>query len=90
MAQKPFLWPIAFPEVLREGDVNAGFDMSCWQIRPTCVWRNWITKTNMSYAEAFPDVAASRADLLVYFYAQGPCRYSAPAGGWPSSPATST
>ena len=25
--QKPFLWPIAFPEVLREGDLNAGFDI---------------------------------------------------------------
>ena len=24
LVQKPFLWPIAFPEVLREGDVNAG------------------------------------------------------------------
>ena len=27
LVQKPFLWPIAFPEVLREGDSKAGFDV---------------------------------------------------------------
>ena len=27
LVQKPFLWPIAFPDVLREGDPNAGFDI---------------------------------------------------------------
>ena len=27
LVQKPFLWPIAFPEVLREGDPNSGFDI---------------------------------------------------------------
>ena len=27
LVQKPFLWPIAFPSVLREGDPNTGFDI---------------------------------------------------------------
>ena len=27
LVQKPFLWPIAFPDVLRGGDPNAGFDI---------------------------------------------------------------
>ena len=27
LVQKPFLWPLAFPEVLREGDGHSGFDI---------------------------------------------------------------
>ena len=36
----------------------------------------------LSYAEAFPEVAASRADLLVYFYARA-LQILKP-GGWMS------
>ena len=27
LVQKPFLWPTAFPEVLRQGDTDSGFDI---------------------------------------------------------------
>ena len=69
LVQKPFLWPIAFPEVLREADTNAGFDIVL--ANPPYVRMEKLDKEDEeSYKEAFPEVAASRADGLVYFYAR--------------------
>ena len=69
LVQKPFLWPVAFPEVLRDGDLNAGFDIVL--ANPPYVRMEKIdNEDELSYGEAFPEVAASRADILVYFYAR--------------------
>ena len=69
LVQKPFLWPVAFPEVLREGDPNAGFDVVLAN-PPYVRMEKLDNEDELSYGEAFPEVAASRADLLVYFYAR--------------------
>ncbi len=69
MAQKPFLWPIAFPEVLREGDANAGFDIVL--ANPPYVRQEKLgAEDQKAYEEAFPEVHTGQADLLVYFYAR--------------------
>ena len=69
LVQKPFLWPVAFPEIIREGDPNAGFDIVL--ANPPYVRMEKIdNEDELSYSEVFPKVAASRADLLVYFYAR--------------------
>ena len=69
MAQKPFLWPIAFPEVLREGDTNAGFDIVL--ANPPYVRQEKLdAEDQKSYEEAFPQVHTGMADILVYFYAR--------------------
>ena len=69
LVQKPFLWPIAFPDVLREGDPNAGFDVVLAN-PPYVRMEKLDNEDEMSYGEAFPEVSASRADILVYFYAR--------------------
>ena len=69
LVQKPFLWPIAFPEVLREGDPNAGFDVVLAN-PPYVRMEKLDNEDELSYGEAFPEVSASRADILVYFYAR--------------------
>ena len=69
LVQKPFLWPIAFPDVLREGDLNAGFDIVLAN-PPYVRMERLNNEDEEAYAEAFPQVSASRADLLVYFYAR--------------------
>ena len=43
---------------------------SCWPTRLTYGWRRWTTKTNSSMARPSRSAYASRADLLVYFYAR--------------------
>ena len=69
MVQKPFLWPVAFPDVLRQGDSEAGFHIVL--ANPPYVRMERIdNEDELFYGEAFPDVAASRADILVYFYAR--------------------
>ena len=69
LVQKPFLWPIAFPEVLREGDPNAGFDIVL--ANPPYVRQERLdAEDQKSYEEAFPEVYAGTADILVYFYAR--------------------
>ncbi len=69
LVQKPFLWPIAFPEVLREGDPKAGFDIVL--ANPPYVRQEKLDAEDQnSYAEAFPEVHTGMADLLVYFYAR--------------------
>ena len=69
LVQKPFLWPIAFPDVLRAGDPNAGFDIVL--ANPPYVRQEKLdAEDELAYGEAFPQVSASRADILVYFYAR--------------------
>ena len=69
MVQKPFLWPVAFPEVLRQGDPDAGFHVVL--ANPPYVRMERIdNEDELFYGEAFPEVVASRADILVYFYAR--------------------
>ena len=69
LVQKPFLWPVAFPDVLRQGDPDAGFHIVL--ANPPYVRMERIdNEEELFYGEAFPEVAASRADLLVYFYAR--------------------
>ena len=69
LVQKPFLWPIAFPEVLREGDSNAGFDIVL--ANPPYVRQEKLDAEDQeSYEEAFPQVHTGMADILVYFYAR--------------------
>ena len=69
LVQKPFLWPIAFPEVLREGDSNAGFDIVL--ANPPYVRQEKLDAEDQeSYEEAFPQVYTGMADILVYFYAR--------------------
>ena len=85
LVQKPFLWPIAFPEVLREGDADAGFDIVL--ANPPYVRQEKLdAEDQMAYEEAFPDVHTGMADILVYFYARAlqilrPCQTQRP-GGW--------
>ena len=81
LVQKPFLWPIAFPEVLREGDPNAGFDIVLAN-PPYVRMEKLDNEDELSYVEAFPEAAASRADILVYFYARA-LQLLRP-GGWMS------
>ena len=69
LVQKPFLWPIAFPEVLRQDDPNAGFDVVLAN-PPYVRMEKLDNEDELSYRGAFPEVAASRADILVYFYAR--------------------
>ena len=79
LVQKPFLWPIAFPEVLRAGDPNAGFDIVLAN-PPYVRMEKLDNEDELSYGEAFPEVAASRADVLVYFYARA--LQILRSGGW--------
>jgi len=69
LVQKPFLWPVAFPEVLREGDANSGFDVLLAN-PPYVRMEKLDNEDELSYGESFPEVAAARADLFVYFYAR--------------------
>ena len=89
LVQKPFLWPIAFPEVLPEGNPDAGFDIVL--ANPPYVRQERLDpEDQQSYQEAFPDVYAGTADILGLTSTPAPSRYSVPAAGCPSSPATST
>ena len=69
LVQKPFLWPIAFPEVLREGDPRAGFDIVL--ANPPYVRQERLdAEDQLAYGRAFPEVYSGMADILVYFYAR--------------------
>ena len=69
MVQKPFLWPIAFPDVLQQGDPNTGFDIVL--ANPPYVEHGKLdAEDQKAYEQAFPEVHAGQADLLVYFYAR--------------------
>ena len=69
LVQKPFLWPIAFPDILKEGNPNAGFDIVLAN-PPYVRMEKLDNEDEQAYKEAFPLVSAPRADLLVYFYAR--------------------
>ena len=69
LVQKPFLWPVAFSDVLRQGDPDSGFHIVLAN-PPYVRMEKLDNEDELSYGEAFPDVAASRADILVYFYAR--------------------
>ena len=69
MMQKPFLWPVAFPDVLRQGDTDAGFHIVLAN-PPYVRMERLDNEDELFYGGAFPEVAASRADILVYFYAR--------------------
>ena len=55
LVQKPFLWPLAFPEVLREGDANSGFDIVL--ANPPYVRQERLAPSDQeTYKESFPEV----------------------------------
>ena len=65
--QKPFLWPIAFPEVFAQG--RGGFDIVL--ANPPYVRQEKLSALDQkAYELAFPEVYAGTADLLVFFYAR--------------------
>ena len=69
LVQKPFLWPLAFPEVFHEGDANTGFDIVL--ANPPYVRQERLDPADQEiFAESFPEVHVGTADLLVYFYAR--------------------
>ena len=81
LVQKPFLWPTAFPEILRESEPNAGFDIVL--ANPPYVRQEKLdAEDQKSYQEAFPEVHTGMADILVYFYARA-LQILRP-GGWMS------
>ena len=86
---KAILWPIAFPEVLREGDPNAGFDIVL--ANPPYVRMEKLDNEDQSSPTGrlsrrwpLPGQTSSCTST------PAPCRYSGPAAGCPSSPATSS
>ena len=88
LVQKPFLWPIAFPDVLREGDPNSGFDI---------VLANppYVRQENLDAEDQRPMGRLSQRYTLEwrtswYTSTPAPSRFSGPAAGCPSSPATSS
>lgn len=69
LSQKPFLWPVAFPEAVREGDPSSGFDIVL--SNPPYVRQENIDRRDREiYQEAFPEVYKGSADKFVYFYAR--------------------
>ena len=69
LVQKPFLWPLTFPDVLRQGDPSAGFDIVL--ANPPYVRQERLDPMDQqAYAESFPEVYYGTADLMVYFYAR--------------------
>ena len=69
LVQKPFLWPVAFPEILRDGDPNSGFDIVL--ANPPYVRQEKLdAEDQKSYQQGYPHVYAGTADVLVFFYAR--------------------
>jgi adenine-specific DNA-methyltransferase len=63
--QKPFLWPVAFPEVFQ----NSGFDIVL--ANPPYVKQEKLAQDDQeSYELAFKNVFTGTADILVFFYAR--------------------
>lgn len=61
--EKPFLWPLAFPEVFEDG----GFDLVF--ANPPYVRRQSLTPQERALFEpVFPDLFQKNADLYVFFY----------------------
>lgn len=63
--QKPFLWPVAFPEVFQ----GEGFNIVL--ANPPYVRQEKLdAEDQKSYEQAFNDVFSGTADILVFFYAR--------------------
>jgi adenine-specific DNA-methyltransferase len=63
--QKPFLWPVNFPEIFERG----GFDIVV--ANPPYVRQESLDPADqVAYQHAFPEVFSGTSDLLVYFYAR--------------------
>lgn len=63
--ERPFLWPLAFPEVFEGG----GFDLVLAN-PPYVRMEHLDNQQERIYQTTFGEVAGSRADILVYFYAR--------------------
>jgi len=73
--QKPFLWPVAFPEVFQYG----GFDIVL--ANPPYVRQEKLSPEDQeSYKQAFKEVFAGTADILTFFYARS--IQILKSGGW--------
>ena len=67
--QKPFLWPVAFPDVLRQSDRQPGFDIVLGN--PPYVRQERLhPEDKQSHRASFPEVYRGKADILVSFYAR--------------------
>ena len=63
--QKPFLWPVAFLDVFK----NGGFDIVL--ANPPYIRQERLAPADQAaYKESFPEVYAGTADALVFFYAR--------------------
>ena len=79
LSHKPFLWPVAFPETVREADPSTGFDIVLSN-PPYVRQENIDPRDRAIYQEAFPEVYHGSADKFVYFYARATQLLK--AGGW--------
>lgn len=69
LVQKPFLWPVAFPEVLRGIEPGAGFDIVL--ANPPYIRQERLDpEDQLAYEETFPEVHTGAADAFLYFYAR--------------------
>jgi adenine-specific DNA-methyltransferase len=69
LIQKPFLWPVAFPDILQPGRPTSGFDVVL--ANPPYIRQEKLDASDQeSYRQAFPEVYAGTADILVSFYAR--------------------
>lgn len=69
LVQRPFLWPVAFPEVLGGGGPSAGFDIVV--ANPPYVRQEKLHPDDqLAYEHTFPDVHTGMADILIHFYAR--------------------
>jgi len=69
LVQKPFLWPVAFPDILQEGRSGSGFDIVL--ANPPYIRQERLdARDQESYRQAFPEVFAGTADILVFFYSR--------------------
>ena len=67
--QKPFFWPLAFPKVLKEGDLDSGFDIVI--SNPPYVRQERLsTDDQRSYRDTFQELYRGTADVLIFFYAR--------------------
>ena len=79
VSEKPFLWPVAFPEAMREGDPSAGFDIVLSN-PPYLRQENIDPRDRNIYRAAFSEVYHGSADKFVYFYARA--TQLVRPGGW--------
>ena len=79
VVQKPFLWPVAFPGVLRDTEGAPGFDIVLGN--PPYVRQEKVSaEDKQSLKEAFPEVYKGTGDILLSFY--GRAIHILKPGGW--------